>query len=102
MSKDYAKAFYTSKEWIKCRIGYMLSQNYICERCGGTAKICHHKVYITPANIDNPNITLNWKNLESLCQDCHNEEHQKAPITQEGLSFDEEGNIIQKYNPPTW
>lgn len=27
MAHDYAKDFYTSKEWVKCRIGYMLSKN---------------------------------------------------------------------------
>lgn len=102
MAHDYAKSFYTSKKWVKCRIGYMLSQNYICERCGGVAVICHHKTYITPQNIDDPNITLNWDLLEALCQDCHNEEHHTSPITQDGLQFDEDGNLIQKYIPPTW
>ena len=100
MAKDYAKSFYTSKEWIKCRIGYMLSQNYICERCGNTAMICHHKVYITPDNIDNPDITLNWNLLEALCQDCHNAEHHKKPITRNGLDFDKDGNLIQIFVPP--
>ncbi|MEN1969494.1 HNH endonuclease [Lentibacillus sp. N15] len=100
MAHDYAKDFYTSKEWIKCRIGYMLSQNYVCERCGDAAKICHHKIYITPSNIHDPNITLNWDLLEALCQDCHNEEHHKASITQDGLGFDEDGNLVQKYVPP--
>lgn len=94
MAKDYAKSFYTSKAWITCRIGYMLSQNYICERCGHAASICHHKTYITATTIDNPDITLNWDNLECLCQDCHNLEHHQSGNTRNGTTFDENGNLI--------
>lgn len=71
----------------------MKSQNYICERCGEPAKICHHKIYLTRDNINNPYITLCWDNLEALCQDCHNKEHHKeGPKLR--YSFDEEGNIV--------
>lgn len=93
MANDYAKGFYTSRKWITCRIGYMLSKNYICEMCGGTAKICHHIEYITPGNIDDPNITLNWNNLMSVCQDCHNNIHHKSKGIASGLMFDEKGNL---------
>lgn len=96
MAHDYAKSFYTSSKWIACRTGFMQSKHYICERCGGMATICHHKEYITPGNIHNPNITLNWDNLESLCQTCHNLEHHKGNITRNGLAFDANGNLIQK------
>lgn len=95
MSMGEARAFYSSKAWIKCRDGYMRSQHYICERCGGVAVICHHKKYITPANIHDPEITLNWDNLEALCFDCHQREHFAASATREGLMFDETGNLIQ-------
>src|SRR5699024_10899168 len=63
-----ARAFYTSAAWIKCRTGYMQSQHYVCERCGGIGEICRHKTYITPENIHDPYITLNWDNLECVCQ----------------------------------
>lgn len=53
----------------------MKSRHYLCERCGEPAKICHHKEYLTPKNINNPEVTLSWYNLEALCQDCHNKEH---------------------------
>ena len=96
MAHDYAKAFYTSKEWIKCRTGYMQSKHYICERCGDIATICHHQEYITPANIHDPNITLNWENLSALCQTCHNLEHHGSNICATGLVFDSEGNLIKK------
>lgn len=37
--------------------------------------IVHHKDYINKDNIYNPNITINFENLELLCMDCHNKEH---------------------------
>lgn len=62
--------------------------------------MAHHKVYITPTNINDPNITLNWDNLEALCQECHNKEHSaKAPVA-DGLMFDENGNLMQTENIP--
>ena len=34
--------------------------------------IVHHKCYIDTSNVFDPNITLNFENLELLCLDCHN------------------------------
>lgn len=87
------KSFYKSKEWRNCRDAYMSSQHYICERCGSAANICHHKVYIDASNVNDPNITLNWDLLECLCHTCHNQEHFKTNATEEGLTFDSEGNL---------
>jgi len=94
MAQDYAKAFYNSKAWERCRNGFMQSKHYICERCGGAASITHHKKYITPENISNPEVTLNWDNFESLCQDCHNREHMTSEATANGIKFDANGNLI--------
>lgn len=71
----------------------MQSQNYVCEICGGIGEICHHKIYITPDNIDNPEITLNWDLLQCVCSACHNQIHKTSPITRTGLVFDESGNL---------
>lgn len=68
----------------------MASKNYICERCGGVAVICHHRRYITPANITDPNITYNWGNLEALCQECHNKEHMQK---QTKVIFNDAGEV---------
>jgi len=94
MAQDYAVSFYKSVEWEKCRSAFMKSKNYICERCGRLAKICHHKTYITPQNINDPDITLSWDNLESLCQDCHTREHLSGEVCAEGLAFDSYGDLI--------
>lgn len=89
--KEYAKAFYTGKAWRKLSKLYMTMKNYICERCGEPAEICHHKIYITPKNLQDINITLNIDNLECLCRNCHNKEH----FLQESKSlFDESGQLI--------
>lgn len=95
MAKEYAEPFYNSKEWKRTRQAFMQSKNYICERCENPARIAHHKTYITPQNIMDLNITLNWDNLECLCQDCHTIEHHAKPITAPGLCFDSNGNLIQ-------
>lgn len=58
----------------------MRSVGGLCERCLKKGlivpgEIVHHKVYISPDNINDPAITLNPNNLELLCRDCHAEEH---------------------------
>ncbi len=95
MAKDYAESFYNSKAWRKCREGYMQSVNYVCENCKGIGVICHHVVHITPSNIHDPNITLSWENLQSLCIECHNKVHGNNQTIAEGLAFDMNGNLIQ-------
>lgn len=94
--KDFSKQFYASQAWHKCRAGYIAYRHGICERCGGLGTIVHHKVYLTPDNINDPEVSLNWDNLELLCQDCHNNEHQMEGRTQDGLVFDSEGNLVKK------
>lgn len=97
--KDYAKKFYKSKEWKKCRDSYFKYKLGICERCGANGDIVHHKNYIHPGNINNPEVTLNWENLEVLCQKCHNKEHfEKYSWTREGLIFNAAGDLIEKNN----
>lgn len=73
----------------------MASQYYICERCGSVARIVHHIQYITPQNIQDPNITLSWDNLQALCIDCHNAEHMSSGgACAEGLRFNSKGELV--------
>ena len=67
--------FYHSKQWNDVRKAYKLYRHNLCERCGGVGYIVHHKKYINSSNIFNPEVTLNFENLELLCLDCHNKEH---------------------------
>jgi len=93
--KPWAKKFYKSKAWQDCRDAYIKSVFGLCERCGAGAKIIHHKTELTPENINDPNITLNWENLEAVCQDCHNTIHHGGGCTAEGLMFDDSGKLIK-------
>ncbi len=60
----------------------------------------HHIEYLTPYNINNPDVTLNHENLELLCATCHQHEHylRNSP-TVEGVMFDEQGNLIKRDAP---
>ncbi len=95
--KPWAKWFYESRDWHIARINYLKSVFFICNRCGKIAKIVHHKIYLTPQNIYDVNITLNTDNFEALCQDCHNKEHLNncAKIPKRYV-FDVDGNLILK------
>jgi 5-methylcytosine-specific restriction endonuclease McrA len=97
--KPWAEHFYKSKAWQECRDAFFISKFGLCERCSRPGEIVHHKIYLTPENINKPEITLNWDNLELLCLDCHNREHGGANII-DGLEFDDDGNLIQN-NPPS-
>ena len=89
--KDYDNtSFYKSKAWRRVSTAYMTSKNYICERCGRPAVICHHKQHLNGQNVTDPAIALSFDNLEALCQDCHNKEHFSTARTQ----FDSSGNVI--------
>lgn len=108
MAKEFAKAFYRSKEWKKCREGYIKSVDGLCESCLGKGKITpgkilHHTVMLTQDNINDPNITLNWELLKFECKECHdsNEGHgvvKKLEVVRKGLAFDENGDLVQ--SPP--
>ena len=84
--------FYGSNAWIQTRKAYAKSKGNLCERCLKKglivpAEIVHHKVYLTPENIEFqrkiiersglecPEFTLSWDNLECLCKSCHELEH---------------------------
>lgn len=78
--KDYAKAFYKSAAWKQTSAAYKKSVGGLCERCRTKGLIVpgvivHHKIYITPDNINDPSVTLDWHNLECVCRNCHAEEH---------------------------
>ena len=64
--KAWAKSFYLSAAWEKTRAAYLMSQDYICERCGQPAKIVHHKRW------------LNRENINDICKDGRN--HRKGSI----------------------
>ena len=94
--QPYAESFYKSKEWKKCRAAYAKSRGNLCELCLKRGfivpgVIVHHKVHITPDNIGDPTVTLNWDNLQLVCRDCHAEIHAEK---QRRYKLDELGRVI--------
>lgn len=81
MAKQFARQFYSSKQWQDCRNEYAKKRHHLCECClskgiykGGV--IVHHKIELTPTNINDPSITLSHDNLELLCRECHADKHE--------------------------
>lgn len=101
--KDYAAKLYKSKRWQDVRNAYAARVGYLCERCLARGiykpgEIVHHKIYISPANINKTEITLNPDNLEMLCRDCHYEEHFGPKLR---YTFDAYGRVIVRESETT-
>ena len=85
MAKEFAKAFYNSSAWKKCRAAYIAYRQRIdggmCESCHEVpGYIVHHKVELTPENINDPNIALSFGNLKYDCHVCHQKENTGGTI----------------------
>lgn len=94
--REFARKFYLSKAWRDTREYIYKRDMGLCVRCGRPGKIVHHKIYLTPQNINNPAITLSEDNLELLCRECHAIEHEGQLPTAAGLTFDSEGNLVER------
>lgn len=103
MAREFAKAFYNSGAWKRCRKSYISYRKTVdggmCETCHEVpGYIVHHKEELTPDNINDPEITLNFKNLKYDCQVCHNQENGRGSGNKiEGMVeyiFDPEGNPV--------
>lgn len=102
MSKHtgFAHDFYRSIAWQNCRSAYALSKAGLCERCllaglYSPGRQVHHKVRLTPENITDPAVALNWDNLELLCWECHKQEHEHKSIARRRrYSMDEDGALL--------
>ena len=100
MARLFAKSFYNSKAWKDCQKAYKEYRLGICERCGSAdGTEVHHKKELNENNINDPNITLNFKNLELLCKTCHAKHHNsKYGNTRDDVMFDEFGDVVPKVN----
>ena len=112
MAQEWAKPFYRSKAWQRCRESYIqqriLIDGGVCEKCKKEIGMeLHHIIFLKPSNIHDADITLNFDNLMWLCKDCHFQEHKDAimkgfqnqkyqPILSNGTYFDENGMLQQQ------
>lgn len=104
MAHDYAKQFYASEAWHRCRLGYISHRRSIdggmCEECREhPGYIVHHREHLSPANIQDPEVSLNWDNLEYVCKDCHDRIHDHCGRDRGGIGrkifFDDQGNPLE-------
>ena len=76
MAQKWAKHFYRSNKWMKCRNSYIQERiredGGLCEECHKKpGHIVHHKVMLTQGNIADAGISLDHGNLKYVCKDCH-------------------------------
>ncbi len=79
---DKIHQFYCRKDWRDLSYKLKVERGGKCERCGDILSdysklIGHHKTELTEQNVDDPNISLNPKEIEITCLDCHNKEHRR-------------------------
>ncbi len=104
--KEFARKFYKSSKWQKCRTAYIkhrvMVDGGMCEVCKEQlGYVVHHIKPLTPDNINDETITLSFDNLQLDCKDCHDREEVHPFITDKELKcwFDENGNPIAKQEP---
>lgn len=76
MARDFAKPFYHSREWKHCQAEYIKAAHGLCELCLQKGiivpgVIVHHKIHLTPENVEIPEITTCFDNLMLVCRNCH-------------------------------
>ena len=112
MSSGARKQFYNSKVWKQVRLNVWRRQNLLCYSCGlpvyidklsdyipkekRRRGIVHHIEHLTEENVFDNEISLDESNLVGLCIECHNKTHSEGTSIREGLTFDENGNLIKQ------
>lgn len=75
---DKVHDFYNSPIWKRKQRQILRDQKGECQRCRKRgvykkARTVHHKMYLR----DNPDLALDDKNLEAICEECHYDEHHR-------------------------
>lgn len=107
MSREFATRFYHSKAWRSTQASYMAAPievpgvgtcpPFMCERCFERgrlvpAEIVHHVEWLSPDNIDDPEVALSWGNLMRVCRDCHAALHGVGPEPR--VRFGDDGEVL--------
>ena len=91
--------FYHSMAWRNARHAYLAMRMAIdgglCETCHiAPGNTVHHKIWLTDANVDDPDIALNPNNFKLLCHDCHaKEENDQRQYKHMRFLYDSDGNV---------
>ena len=96
MARPEMKPFYGSRAWQAARMAALKRDRFSCQLCGQRAQEVHHLIELNESNVNDPNVSLNLKNLQSLCHDCHtkitSEAHKAGePDAGKGFFFDANG-----------
>lgn len=94
--KPFAEQFYNSPQWKRTRESYRKYRGGLCEICWAEGRIkageiVHHKIHLTPENINDEDIALGWDNLQLVCRECHAKIHDRK---QRRYRIDELGRVI--------
>lgn len=104
VSRDFSRGFYRSKAWKETRDAYFRLRRGLCERCLARGRytpgeIVHHRVHLTPENVYDPRVALDFANLELVCRDCHAAEHPEVygrpDRIPKRVGFDENGDLFE-------
>jgi len=88
------RRFYQSKLWKSVRQRVRYKHRGICEECGNAGWEVHHIIPLTESNVDDPDISINEKNLQLLCTSCHDAKRSQEEVTREDVAFDADGNLV--------
>ena len=91
--------FYGTGRWKACSRAYIKSVGGLCERClergiYSPAEIVHHRIHLTPDNVHDESIALDWSNLEAVCYKCHAEIHAADRVRSGRWALDKDGRVI--------
>lgn len=104
MAKPWEKKLLNSTAWQRCRTGYIDHRvgidGGLCEVCRESlGYIVHHKIQLTPLNVNDPTVALNWGNLSYECKACHDQHpgHGLKRRISAVCAFDSAGNPVGIY-----
>jgi hypothetical protein len=96
------QSFYASSKWRNFRMGLILERikdgGVICEKCSSLILNqidihAHHKIELTPENVNDYSISLNPLIVELICRNCHDKEHHR-------FGYKPEKNVFIVYGAP--
>jgi 5-methylcytosine-specific restriction endonuclease McrA len=94
--QEFARHIYRSRNWERLRAYIIQRDDGLCVRCGDPGNTVHHKIHLTPQNVNDPAIVFGEDNLELLCERCHGQEHMTKSAAGKGFRFDAEGNLVRR------
>jgi 5-methylcytosine-specific restriction enzyme A len=78
-TKQQKQRFYKSGPWRKLRLVALERDNYECQQCKRKGKFSKgQNVHHIKEIYRHPKLALELDNLETLCINCHNEEHKRT------------------------